>query len=223
MTDVILVHGAWHGAWVWERLIAHLPADRTRPIAVELPATVNGAPATLDDHAAHLHTVIAAAGSDAVVVAHSYSGLVVQQALAQGSLRPRHVVFVDAWLGNDGDSMFSLAPAQAGDFWRDSVVDGQIPPPSPELVGVTDSGDAAWLAARLSPQPVRTFTDPIHLPGEWLPCDATAVVTEPATMFPFETWARAHALPLLRLCSGHDAMVTVPAALADAVVTATGI
>ena len=60
MTDIVLVHGAWHGAWVWERLIGHLPADRTRPIAVDLPpAGPSGEPATLLDHAAHLHAVIA--------------------------------------------------------------------------------------------------------------------------------------------------------------------
>lgn len=223
MTDIVLVPGAWHGAWAWERLIGHLPADRTRAAAVDLPAQVNGDPATLDDHAAHLHAVIAAAADDAVVVAHSYGGLVLQQTLASSALRPGHVVFVDAWLGDDGDSMFSLAPAPAVDYWRAGAVDGQIPPPPPQLAGVTDPDDAAWLAARMTPQPLRTFTDPIRLTGDWLACDATAVVCEPATLFPFEAWARAHAQPLVRLRSGHDAMVTVPAELADIVVAVSGV
>jgi pimeloyl-ACP methyl ester carboxylesterase len=222
MTDIILVPGAWHGGWVWERLIGHLPNDRTRAVAVDLPATSGGEPATLADHAAHLHAVIAEADDDVVVVAHSYSGLVVQQALAVGSLRPSHVIFLDAWLGSDGDSMFSLAPEPVAEFWRASIVDDHLPPPAPELVGITDAVHAAWLAARLTPQPLRTFTDPIRLHGHWLPCPATAVVCEPATIIPFASWARAQRLPVVPLRSGHNAMVTVPAELADVIVTASG-
>jgi len=33
-----LVHGSWHGAWCWERLVPELEARGHRAVAVDLPA-----------------------------------------------------------------------------------------------------------------------------------------------------------------------------------------
>jgi alpha-beta hydrolase superfamily lysophospholipase len=35
----VLVHGAWHGAWCWERAVAALAADGISAVAIDLPGT----------------------------------------------------------------------------------------------------------------------------------------------------------------------------------------
>ena len=37
MSDVLLIHGACHGAWCWDGVASHLSESGHRPIAVELP------------------------------------------------------------------------------------------------------------------------------------------------------------------------------------------
>jgi pimeloyl-ACP methyl ester carboxylesterase len=75
MTTFALVHGAWHGAWCWERLTPELEARGHRVVAVDLPC---------DDPAATFETyadvvVKALEGEDerVVVVGHSLAGLTI--------------------------------------------------------------------------------------------------------------------------------------------------
>lgn len=70
------------------------------------------------------------------------------------------------------------------------------------------------LRDRLTDQPWATFDDPLHLPGPWLRCPAHAVVCDPPSGIPFEQWAADRGVPVQRLKSGHDAMITVPHELA---------
>lgn len=78
----VLVHGAWHGGWCWSRVAALL---RERGHVVHTP-TLNGLGdrshhAHKDvDLAAHIRDVVAALVAedvaDAVLVGHSYGGMV---------------------------------------------------------------------------------------------------------------------------------------------------
>ena len=220
MTDVILVHGAWHGGWAWDRVAPLLKAAGHRPVAIDLPAAgPDGRGATLADHANVLRRAVEASPRPPAVVAHSYAGLVAQAALAATRAPVERLVLLDAWLGDDGDSLLSLAPEWAAGYWRStrtSRPDGDtIPPPPPELVGVTDPDDAAMLQTRLVDQPWATFDDPLSLPGDWLRAPASAIVCHPPSGIPFEEWAQARGLLVVRLESGHDAMITVPDALAE--------
>jgi pimeloyl-ACP methyl ester carboxylesterase len=223
MTDVILVHGAWHGGWAWDRVVPFLEAAGHRAVAVDLPATgPDGHGATLADHADVLRRAVEEAPAAPAVVAHSYGGLVAQAALAATNAPVGKLVLLDAWLGDDGDSLMSLAPDWAAGYWKSTRTSGEagdtIPPPPPELVGVTDPDDAAMLQARLTDQPWATFNDPLSLPGDWLRSPSVAVVCHPPSGIPFEEWARVRGLPVVRLESGHDAMITVPGPLAEILV-----
>lgn len=216
--DLILVHGAWHGGWAWDAVVPLLESAGHQPIATELPLRGPGdAPATLDEHARVVGAALADARAGAVVVAHSYAGLVVQQALALGvEAELEHIVYVDAWLGWDGDSILGLAPPALASFWRDQHADGWLPAPTPEQLGVTDPEQSAWLTPRLVPQPWATFTDPLkgvpdrHTDGP----SASAIVMAPGNGVPFADFATGHGLPITWMTSGHDAMLTHPDELA---------
>ncbi len=83
---VILLHGAWQGAWVWDGLAPALTAAGWAPVAPDLPG--NGADGrapgqvTFQDHIAHVQTLIQGADAPVWIVAHSGAG-VLATALAE--------------------------------------------------------------------------------------------------------------------------------------------
>jgi pimeloyl-ACP methyl ester carboxylesterase len=93
VSNFVLVHGAWHGAWCWERLIPELDALGHRAITVELPA--DDGSATFDDYAGIVAaTIDAEANEEPVLVGHSLAGLTIPLVAAQA--RVRHLVFLCA-------------------------------------------------------------------------------------------------------------------------------
>ncbi|GAA1527139.1 alpha/beta fold hydrolase [Actinomadura kijaniata] len=216
MTTFVLVHGAWHGPWAWDRVVPPLRAAGARTLTPDLSAVQD---VGLHDHA---RTVVAALdtvpdGEDVVLVGHSYAGLVVREAADARPGAVGHVVLVDGWAGPDGASLFDLAPgafaeavraaAEArGDGWR-------VPAPPPERFGIVDTGDAAWLSARLLPQPLRTFTEPTRLSGAVDRIPGTAICCRPPT-YPFDRFGEAVGYRALPLDGPHDVMLTDPEALA---------
>ncbi|MGC5342874.1 alpha/beta hydrolase [Streptomyces sp. DT171] len=76
MTTVVLVHGAWHGAWCWDLVTPLLRDGGVAPVAVELPFT------SFADDVAVVRAAVAEAGEPVVLVGHSYGGSVVSAASA---------------------------------------------------------------------------------------------------------------------------------------------
>jgi hypothetical protein len=90
-----------------------------------------------------------------------------------------------------------------------------LPPGTPESFGVFDPQDRAWVAARLTLQPVNTFATPLvlahplgnGLPRVYIDCNAPAM----ASVNSFKTRVRQQpGWTYETLASGHDAMVIVP-------------
>ncbi|GAA1567459.1 hypothetical protein GCM10009742_06520 [Kribbella karoonensis] len=122
---------------------------------------------------------------DVVLVGHSYGGLAVREAADARADLVRQVVLVDGWAAPDGASLFDLAPSSFEKAMRASAHtngDGsQIPAPPPAAFGVVDSDAAAWLAERLVPQPLRTFSEATRLGGGVDRVPGTAVCCTPPT------------------------------------------
>ncbi|HWC23825.1 MAG TPA: alpha/beta fold hydrolase [Flexivirga sp.] len=216
--DLILVHGAWHGAWAWDAVAPMLAAAGHRPIAPELPPRGSDElPATLEEHAEVVRDALRNARSGAVVVAHSYAGLVVQQALSREvETTIEHIVYVDAWLGDDGDSLLDLAPPALARLWREQESGGWLPAPTPQQLGVTEPDQADWLLPRLLPQPWATFTGRLRgASGRHTDRPtASAIVMEPGNGVPFREFATRHDLPVTAMAGGHDVLLTHPNELA---------
>ncbi|WP_370414632.1 alpha/beta fold hydrolase [Streptomyces fradiae] len=217
-TTYVLVHGAWHGPWAWERLVPLLHAAGARTVTPDL-----GAPS---DHGLHddARTVVAALdsvphGDDVVLVGHSYAGLVVREAADARPDAVGHLVLVDGWAGPDGVSLFDLAPDSFAAALRGAAAaspDGDgltIPAPPPAAFGITGAADTAWLAPRLVPQPLRTFTEASRLRGAVDSIPGTAVHCRPAT-YPFDRFGAALGYRTRALDGPHDVMLTDPEPLA---------
>ncbi len=87
---IVLVHGAWHGAWCWEPTVGALRARGCEVNALELPLT------NLQDDAAEVRRALDATAGDAVLVGHSYGGMVINEA-ALGRSDVAHLVFLCAF------------------------------------------------------------------------------------------------------------------------------
>ncbi|GAA1507514.1 alpha/beta hydrolase [Kribbella lupini] len=215
MTTFVLVHGAWHGPWAWDLVVPLLRGAGARTLVPDLSAVGDRG---LHDHASIVIDALASVPPDdeLVLVGHSYAGLVVREAADARPTSVDHLVLLDGWAGPDGASMFSLAPEAFVTAIRSAAEktgDGHIPAPPPAAFGITDSTTANWLAARLLPQALRTFTEPTTLTGAVAQIPGTALYCEPLT-YPFDRLGAAAGYPTHALSAPHDAMLTHPEVVA---------
>jgi pimeloyl-ACP methyl ester carboxylesterase len=212
ITTFVLVHGAWHGPWAWERVVPLLHAAGARTLTPDLGTAGDQG---LRDHVqavvAALDTV--AEKDDVVLVGHSYAGLVVREAADARPDAVGHLVLVDGWAGPDGSSLFSLAPSAFVEAVRAAAQTRgngrQIPAPPPASFGIVDPDAAASLAARMVAQPLRTFTEATRLTGAVDRIAGTAVYCRPQT-YPFDRFGAAVGYRTLALDGPHDVMLTHP-------------
>jgi pimeloyl-ACP methyl ester carboxylesterase len=223
MTHFVLVHGAWHGGWCWERVARRLRIAGHRVSAPTLSGLGRRAgeltPAlSLSNHVDDVVAAVQGAQDEVVLVGHSYAGFVVREAADRLGDAVARLVMLDAWVGADGDSLLTVAP----DWFAEALVEAarergagwQIPVPPPALVGVDDPDDAAWLTTRMTPHPLKTFSDATALTGAVDTVPTDAIVCSGSSGLPFAELATAFGWPIRRLDAGHDAMVTNPVELA---------
>jgi pimeloyl-ACP methyl ester carboxylesterase len=162
---LVLVHGAWHGAWCWDPVLPGLAASGIPTVAVDLPG--HGASVAplgdLASDAAALRASIDAVGGPVIVVAHSYGGAVASVGAA-GCPAVRHLVFVAAFPLAPGESCTSAAIGEVPSGAGESSLRGVLRPSSegmitldPEaavtaLYNECSASAAAWAASRLGPQ-----------------------------------------------------------------------
>jgi pimeloyl-ACP methyl ester carboxylesterase len=123
---VVLVHGAWHGAWCWDRVAEQLRADGVPVVAVDLPGhgTSTEPLGDLRVDAAALRGVLDGL-DDAVVCGHSYGGAVISEGAA-GHPAVRHLVYVAAIVLDAGESCAaSVTAAEPVD--ASTLTDGMRP------------------------------------------------------------------------------------------------
>lgn len=165
MTTFVLVHGAWGGAHGF-----HLLRPRLRAAGHDVvtpPLTGIGERSHLAaPHVGlglHVRDVVNAVLyedlADIVLLGFSYGGMVVTGALDEIGDRVRELVYLDAFVPADGQSAADLAPAMAAAIPTGLGAGWLIPAPEREY---EDPAEAAWSAPRRSPQPVATFTEPVH-------------------------------------------------------------
>jgi pimeloyl-ACP methyl ester carboxylesterase len=197
-TTFVLVHPAWHGGWCWSKLARRLRAAGHEVLTPTLTGLGERAHLARPDVglATHVEDVVNVLLFEdlraAVLVGHSSSGAVVTGAADRAPDRVAHVVYLDAFVPEDGQAILDLVPAERraafealardeGDGWQ---VPRFAPPPWPRIVremwGVEDEADAAWLIERLRPTPIGHFRDPVRrgdpeaerLPRTYIRCTA---------------------------------------------------
>jgi pimeloyl-ACP methyl ester carboxylesterase len=84
MAVFVLVHGAWHGAWCWERVLPLLEQRGHRVLAPDLPGMGRDptplAAITLDGWARFVVDLVGRQAEPVILVGHSRGGAVTSQA-----------------------------------------------------------------------------------------------------------------------------------------------
>jgi pimeloyl-ACP methyl ester carboxylesterase len=225
MSHFVLVPGAWHGAWAWERVVPLLEAaDHTAE-----PLTLSGVGDRADETQVHLAThaediaaaVRRAPAGPVVVVSHSYSGIPVLLAVDGLGDEVSRVVHVDSVVAPDGSAF-----ADQSSSWGQRLVatldahGGQWPPQLSQLdgQGLSDD-DVALIADRTTPHPGATLTEPLHLtrplsavPTAYLHCllDSPEFDDDVRELAESNGWAVEH------LDAGHWPMLSEPVMLVEA-------
>lgn len=227
---IVLVHGAWGGAWIWRKVLAPLRAAGHEVHAVTLTGDGDRAhlrrPETgLRDHVADVVALVEAEElRDIVLVGHSYGGMVITGAadalVARERSLLRRLVYVDAMVPLPGECWSSQhSPETVAARTALAQANGHaLPPPDPDAFGLSGA-DRAWLLRRQVPHPFGPYREVLAfdgarmetVPRSFIDCVAPAY----PTIAPMRR--RVRELPGWRvheLATGHCPMVSLPEALA---------
>jgi pimeloyl-ACP methyl ester carboxylesterase len=177
MARFVLVHGAFAGAWAWGPLTERLEAAGHSVETLDLPGSGEDrtpmAEVTLDACVERLCEVLRAHEEPAVVVPNSMGGVITTQAAARCPERVASIVYVAAFVPEDGESLLDLTrlPEGAGDQVQANVVLEGDPPVAtmPDeasidaLYGSCSAEVAAWAVAQHRPQAVAPYATPVSL------------------------------------------------------------
>ena len=230
MAIYVLVHGGGHGGWCYQPLARIL---RARGHEVYTP-TMTGlgerqhllSPQIgLDMHITDIVKVLEFEDLRNVILAgHSYGGTVIIGVADRAANRIGHLVFLDAPIPKNGESLADAAgPPMLATRIQGRVVDGVelVLYPTPEVLGaygVTQPVQLAWMTPKLTPHPWKCFEQKLIFRNE------LAMRKIPQTHIVCSTrlvsWNRAEIEAasdgrVWEIDTGHDLMITEPEAIAE--------
>jgi len=117
-THFVLVHGAWHGAWCWNKVVPLLREHGHQVTAVDLPGRWSK-PSEMtsikaEDYAWVVEQVVRNSDRPVVLVGHSLGGATVSMAAENCSTHIRRSVYLSAFMVLNGDSVGSISSKDQG-------------------------------------------------------------------------------------------------------------
>jgi pimeloyl-ACP methyl ester carboxylesterase len=235
MATFVLVHGSWQGGWCWGRVAPHL---RARGHVVHTPTLTGlGERRHLASRDVDLGTQTRDVAnvlefedlSDAILVGHSYAGILLPGVGDLAGDRLARIVYLEAAMAATGESLADLlGPELAGGL--KAAVDGhdgwREPPVPLDLLQVTAPEDVAWVAPRLTDnmylpqiQPAQGASELARsIPRTFVWCDDPTGAHQDSPFFAvwsmFRERAEGLGWPVVTVPSGHEPMVTHPVELA---------
>jgi pimeloyl-ACP methyl ester carboxylesterase len=209
MANIVLVPGGYHGGWYYSPLLPALRAAGHEVYTISLsglegPTSRPRMAINLDTHVEDVVSLIEQEQlNDVVLCGHSYAGMVIAGAADRLAERIRTLLFIDAIVPQDGDSVWSLWPDEARAMFIATAPDGLVTGPPP---GVDPRARA---------HPLATFIQPLRI-GAKAYAARNKVFALCANDNPSPFWAfheRLEADPgwiTRKMASGHDFMNKAP-------------
>lgn len=224
MATFVLVHGAWSGGWCYFKVAERLRALGHLVFTPTLTGQgdrshLTGVAINLSTHLTDVLNVFHYDRLDDVaLVGHSYGGMVITGVGDRIPERVRALVYLDAFLPEDGQSLFDInVPANTARFIHNAgAIGGLAVPPPPAAFFNVNAADAARVDELATPFPIGCFTEKIKLSGKHKSIRKhiyvhSTVLPRESPFKPFydrvkddPAW-QARTLPC-----GHDAMLDMP-------------
>jgi pimeloyl-ACP methyl ester carboxylesterase len=238
MSTFILVHGAWQSSGTWDLLIPWLERQGHEVITPTLKGlgsdqTRLTSDITLRHHIEDVSKVLEAVGDKAVVVGHSYAGMVISGAVESNPTKIEALVFLDAFIPEDGQCVLDLLPPQIcsffrnvarerGEGWRLPGGESQL-----DMWGLKPGEARDFVRERLCDFSLRCFEEPLPLRDNHkasVPATFVSCVAEeyPARLL-FEAFAkkaRTYGWHVKEVNTGHDCHVENPQEVASILLSA---
>ncbi len=113
MATYVLVHGAWHGAWCWNKVVPLLEKAGHKAVAPDLPGHGEDktpiAEVSLQAYTDKVCQVLDAQSDRVVLVGHSMGGIVITQAAEYRPAKIKTLVYLTAFLLRNGESLLQVA------------------------------------------------------------------------------------------------------------------
>jgi pimeloyl-ACP methyl ester carboxylesterase len=231
MHTFVLIHGGWHGGWCWNRVAKLLRQDGHDVFTPTLTGLCERSHLLTDAVGlkTHVDDVVNLLKweslSDVVLVGHSYGGIVISQVAEQAASALRAIVFLDAFLPENGQSLANIAAPRVRELIAQARASGGTTiAPFPASVFNVNEADRAWVDAKCTPQPLRTFIDTVSLSGARDRIARKAYIR--ATAYDSATYddalarTRAAGWRTYEAPCGHDVMIDMPERLAEILVDA---
>jgi pimeloyl-ACP methyl ester carboxylesterase len=218
---IILVHGAWVGAWEFEPLVQVLRERGWEVDALDLPST--GSTESMLQDAAAITAAIDRTGGPVVLVAHSYGGAPVTEAGDHPAVE--RIVYVAAFALDAGESVIASMGGSLPEVWgtadgqltmgrsrdeRVELIAADMPPGVPREA-------SEQLADLFRPQSLASFEGEVSRVA-WRVKPATFILTENDAVLPpafQESLAVRSGAEIVRIPHGHAPFQEDPAGFAD--------
>jgi len=113
MNTYVLIHGSWHGAWCWHKIIPLLEEAGQRVIAVDLPGHgrdwTPASAVTLQSYVDCVLEVLDAQTEPVILIGHSRGGIVISQVAEARPEKIKTLVYLAAFLIPNGEPMLATA------------------------------------------------------------------------------------------------------------------
>jgi pimeloyl-ACP methyl ester carboxylesterase len=231
MSQIVLVHGAWGGAWIWRHVLPGLRAAGHEVHAVTLTgdgerAHLRHAGITLRTHIDDVVGLVEAEElSDIALVGHSYAGQVITGAADALAGRVRQLIYVDAMVPLPGEGWGSKHPPEvvAARQAAAAANGNALPAPDPADFGLSGA-ERDWLLRRQVPHPFGPYREAMPFDGDRWRALPRAFVDCTSPAYPTIAGSRQRVREqgdwtLVEMPSGHCPMVSMPTAFTAVLLT----
>ncbi len=208
---VLLVHGAWHGAWCWDSVLALLP----NATAIDLPSNHGGG--GFDGDVAAVRSALDSMDAPVVLVGHSYGGAVVSAAGDHPNVG--NLVFLCAYALDEGESLAANGAPAADGASLTPGMDGEMLVVDAEVAREAFYGDCSEQPVdRLVPHPLEAFLTPVGSPAWRVKPSTYVVCTEDQAIHPEQQrFFAARCSHVVELPASHSPMLSMPDRVAEVV------